>query len=510
MSHTPVDLGAADKLFGVLQFDDTSEPELNMVSFQALSPDVSGLLTFEEVGITYKAIKLLWRRHASESVCCWQTTFEEVCASGGMKGKQLGAAAVASLVALDHIHLDHERNLITPGAKWGTTSPRAASKETLPKSTGGAAAPAASDSASMSATSLFPSLGAETAFEFNAARVVLAKDTSAHERKNKCERCWKTVNGASLCLCTKVQQLMASPEGDLWRNSGQPRWRFLVYMSREEWRCGGNSGRLLLNLFPAETSFYVHGVRRDAERLRAALFDDDGKACPACVLFPGSDALTVPQWLASTSPPWGGNSRGSLDEAYHPSGSTDGSCYSSSVSANTSTSISSSSNADIDGSSSSSASSSSSGSGYKTVVLVDGTWRQARRMAKHLASVLLPEVPQVTLTLEGPNRLSVFRRKQSAEGRVCTSEALSLFLGEAIVASSTSTCAQAAAAAAAAVENVAAAEASTAALSSTLPSSTATVEACYTMVQRAVQLNNSALDPTRTVLWVGTGLTPDW
>jgi len=195
-----------------------------MVSFQALSPDVSGLLTFEEVGITYKAIKLLWRRHASESVCCWQTTFEEVCASGGMKGKQLGAAAVASLVALDHIHLDHERNLITPGAKWGTTSPRAASKETLPKSTGGAAAPAASDSASMSATSLFPSLGAETAFEFNAARVVLAKDTSAHERKNKCERCWKTVNGASLCLCTKVQQLMASPEGDLWRNSGQPRW----------------------------------------------------------------------------------------------------------------------------------------------------------------------------------------------------------------------------------------------------------------------------------------------
>ena len=421
-----------------------------------------------------------------------------------MKGKQLGAAAVASLVALEHIHLDQKSNLITRGSKWGSAGSIATPVEFIPKSdgadgVGGASREAASSPA---AALFFPSLGAETAFEFNAARVVLAKDTSAHERKNKCERCWKTVN---LCLCTKVQELMASSEGELWRRSGQPRWRFLVYMSREEWRCGGNSGRLLLNLFPAETSFYVHGVRKDAERLRAALLNCyDGNPCPACVLFPGSDALTVPLWLASTSS-WGGNSRGSFGNSQRPRRS-DGSSSSRNGASSTNRSSSSSNDDDADASSggdSSASGSSDARSGFMTVVLVDGTWRQARRMAKHLKSVLLPGVPQVTLTLEGPNRLSVFRRKQSAEGRVCTSEALSLFLGEAIAATAASPSSPAAESG---VEDVD----TSVVLSSTSTPISATVEACYTIVQRAVQLNNSALDPTRTVLWVGNGLTPDW
>jgi hypothetical protein len=252
-------------------------------------------------------------------------------------------------------------------------------------------------------------------------------------------------------------------------------------MSREEWRCGGNSGRLLLNLFPAETSFYIHGVRRDADRLRAALLDGSGgsgggASGPACVLFPGSGALTVPQWLASASAPWGCNSR---------SGNAEPSLRTKDFGADDSGSHADSSHAR------SNSSASSSGPGQtKSVVLVDGTWRQARRMAKHLAAVLLPGVPQVTLTLEGPSRLSVFRRKQSAEGRVCTSEALSLFLGEVVVASA------------------ARAERTTSLLSTN--TSPLVAEACYVMVQRAVQLNNAALEPTRTLLWVGSGGAPDW
>ena len=59
-----------------------------------------------------------------------------------------------------------------------------------------------------------------------------------------------------------------------------------------------------------------------------------------------------------------------------------------------------------------------------TVVVVDAVWRHARRMAQRLRD-LLPTVRHVQLT---PEQMSVYARKQSEPGRICTVEAAALFL----------------------------------------------------------------------------------
>jgi len=62
------------------------------------------------------------------------------------------------------------------------------------------------------------------------------------------------------------------------------------------------------------------------------------------------------------------------------------------------------------------------------VVLIDGTWRQARRMQ---ASAVLTHLPCVSLSFDNAQHQSNFLwRKQSQEGRICTVEAGALLLEE--------------------------------------------------------------------------------
>lgn len=63
-----------------------------------------------------------------------------------------------------------------------------------------------------------------------------------------------------------------------------------------------------------------------------------------------------------------------------------------------------------------------------TVMVVDGTWRKARKMAKHLDTVIPGGLCHVALS---PNVLSVYRRRQSQPGRICTIEAVAMLLEEA-------------------------------------------------------------------------------
>ena len=67
-----------------------------------------------------------------------------------------------------------------------------------------------------------------------------------------------------------------------------------------------------------------------------------------------------------------------------------------------------------------------------TLMVVDGTWRKARRVANHLKRSVIPTIPHVILSesVVG-SRLSVYRRKQSQLGRICTIEAVAMMLGEA-------------------------------------------------------------------------------
>lgn len=236
----------------------------------------------------------------------------------------------------------------------------------------------------------------ETRYEKDTARVVSLKDSDAATRRTRCDSCWKT---PLTCICRAIDVLRASAAGICWRHKHRP-FRFLIYMSREEWRCGGNSGKALHLLFPDETKLFVHGLRDDAVRLREEVVK--GNINRTCILFPGPSALSVPQWLARGIP--------------HATGdvSTIGELPSQ----------------DPPGDIAQPSAGSICNSECVTIILVDGTWRQARRMSKVLGRRIIEFIPQVALSLAGENRKSVFHRKQSEEGRICTAEALSLAVRE--------------------------------------------------------------------------------
>ncbi|KAH8063821.1 hypothetical protein JL722_3011 [Aureococcus anophagefferens] len=61
------------------------------------------------------------------------------------------------------------------------------------------------------------------------------------------------------------------------------------------------------------------------------------------------------------------------------------------------------------------------------VVVVDATWTLARKMARHLDRLLGNKLPHVKLDTD---LVSVYARTQSKTGRVCTVEAVALFLRE--------------------------------------------------------------------------------
>ena len=83
------------------------------------------------------------------------------------------------------------------------------------------------------------------------------KKESSVARGIKCGRCWILVER---CLCTKVTPL---------RTVTRP-WRFLIYMSREDYLNGGNSAKLLSVAAPTRSQIFVHGRLADEQRLRGA------------------------------------------------------------------------------------------------------------------------------------------------------------------------------------------------------------------------------------------------
>jgi DTW domain-containing protein YfiP len=325
-----------------------------------------------------------------------------------------------------------------------------------------------------------PPLGPESKSELAQAASIRAKTETAVAKGVKCMRCWKE---KPFCLCAAVPRLFDSGgRRAAWRAGGL-RVHIFAYMSREDWLCGGNSGRLLHLLFPAETSFFVHGARAESERLRAAVAAC-GAQCRTCVLFPGTGALAIPEWLGGeVSAGAGACEEGAEEEAAIDSGEPrsggDFATGSDDRSAESVSSVANESAADES----------------VAVILVDGTWDQARRMAKYLKQTLLPSLPQVALTLSGSQRVSVFRRKQSMEGRICTAEALALFLAEVMDVQATR-------------------QGGTSRESGTMDTSMAAAGAAAAVtevISETILLNNEALQPKgKEVFWHGDGGSPCW
>ena len=194
-------------------------------------------------------------------------------------------------------------------------------------------------------------------------RIRLAKDAEARESYTKCEQCWKPIHS---CLCEQLTNI---------RTQAPPlEIDIIIYLSLREYRCAGNSGRLLHLLYPEATSCVIFGDAEDEIRLI-----QKAKSAPqCCILFPSDDALFLSDWLDLLSPECKGVS---------PRG--DPMCDSSKK--------------------------------RPAIILLDASWRCARHMVSYLHRVL-PGLPCVSLTHSGEPLRSKFHRKQSQLGRICTLE----------------------------------------------------------------------------------------
>mmetsp|Transcript_47277 Transcript_47277/g.60746 ORF Transcript_47277/g.60746 Transcript_47277/m.60746 type:complete len:304 (+) Transcript_47277:25-936(+) len=273
----------------------------------------------------------------------------------------------------------------------------------------------------------------ETRSDIEYSKIIAAKKAEFLSMDTKCSDCWQK---KMCCICKRLKMIGTS-------STFYSNFRFYVYMSREEYLCAGNSGHLLSVMYPQQTHVFIYGSRSESERLRSILQKDNCER--VCVLFPGENALTVPEWIEKHQE----------ESINHESVAAE-------------------EEQELD-------------NRNKTVViLVDGTWRQARHMAKYLRKTLLPSIHHVTLTLSGESLISSFHRKQSQEGRICTIEALALFVREVIMAQSSDKDTQ---------NDVKAQHCSIFEKS----------------MKDALELSSSALSPVKDPLnWVGDGGSPAW
>jgi len=151
--------------------------------------------------------------------------------------------------------------------------------------------------------------------------------------------------------------------------------RFALLIHVSELGRASNTGKLLSSVLPDGCDVFLHGVPADVERLDALV-----KACKgnAFILYPSADAVPVAAMVES--------SLMISDEPSLPQHEQSPSSL--------------------------------------LVVLIDGTWHQAKRMHKTLTGI-----PHVALAPEG--QISQFSwRRQSESGRVTTAEAAALLLEE--------------------------------------------------------------------------------
>ena len=244
--------------------------------------------------------------------------------------------------------------------------------------------------------------------------VLLRKKQRCVASGTKCGRCWLRPRR---CLCSKVQLPVAL---------SRP-LRFIVYMSREDYLSGGDDAKLLQVAFPGRTDIFVHGRAGDDARLAAAVAAGDAER--TLLLFPDDDAHDSTEWLRA---------RGLLAEvAGGGGGGEDGGCGGAGGGEDgrggggrKGSGVCGGSGAGGVGGVGGVGSAAASGDPFPllTIMVVDGTWRKARRMARHLEEHVVPGIPHVKLA---PTVLSVYQRRQSQPDRICTVEAVAMLVGEA-------------------------------------------------------------------------------
>eukprot|EP00927_Polykrikos_kofoidii_P056873 TRINITY_DN50962_c0_g1_i1.p1 TRINITY_DN50962_c0_g1~~TRINITY_DN50962_c0_g1_i1.p1 ORF type:complete len:349 (-),score=50.06 TRINITY_DN50962_c0_g1_i1:287-1333(-) len=199
---------------------------------------------------------------------------------------------------------------------------------------------------------------------------------SVMEEQGKCGRCmlqW------SYCMCARLARL----RDEVLEHRTADRIRFVAWMHYRERQRSTNTGKLLEHVLP-QSEVLTFDVEADERRFQDLIAIHKGRAF---VLYPCDGALTPQQLLVEIGELVSESNVAGVDAASADQSTSPSACLNTSMLA----------------------------------VLVDGTWRQARRMQKYFDAL-----PKVILE---PRRLSQFHwRRQSREDRISTVEAAALLL----------------------------------------------------------------------------------
>jgi DTW domain-containing protein YfiP len=194
----------------------------------------------------------------------------------------------------------------------------------------------------------------------------------------RCEKCWfSKTNGSCACICELLPPLPFEANTE-----------FIVYMHNGELYNAGDDAKLLLNAAPDRTKIFVFGKEGDDDALLEEI-TKDGSLERTVLLFPSETALTVDEIQGSHVRKFCQFNSREDDSSKSPL--------------------------------------------PLKVMVVDGTWRQVKAMVTHLERMVLNQtiipnatpIPHVKLS---PTQLSVYARTQSQPDRICTIEALSMFI----------------------------------------------------------------------------------
>ena len=207
------------------------------------------------------------------------------------------------------------------------------------------------------------------------ARMVerIARKRASLAASSRCGVCW---HDRMYCICSRVQAMFATLAFRL-------DVRFALYLHETEWLCASDDAKLLCCAAPEHTSLFVHGNPGDDAKLAALVQLYAGRSC---LLFPDDDAILVEEFLEGFRGCGGGDGgdggSGGRVTTVHPS---------------------------------------------VLIIVVDATWRRARKMMKHLTCNVIGETPHIKLETE---TVSCYSRTQTQSGRICTVEAIALLLQE--------------------------------------------------------------------------------
>ncbi|KAK3238668.1 hypothetical protein CYMTET_51332 [Cymbomonas tetramitiformis] len=192
----------------------------------------------------------------------------------------------------------------------------------------------------------------------------------SHFKGHRCAGCW---HDHFHCICEHLIPLIFKTAT-----------RFLIYQHYTDYLNAGDDAKLLLRAAPERTTLFVYGREGDDARLKSECERDPAATV---LLFPSESALTAAEYLSqcrvdSKEPPAAHNESGNTAAQPIP--------------------------------------------GTLSIIVLDATWRHAKAMHRHFCKAN-PGIRQVQLH---PTTLSVYARTQTQLDRICTVEALALFLQE--------------------------------------------------------------------------------